>query len=151
MAVNMENNNKYLLVEESALSEKIIKTMEVKKMLSCDAGMTIDEAVKAVGISRSTFYKYKDSVFPFYETVRGKVITLFFVVENFSGILSNIIEKIAVAKANIITINQNIPINGLADITISVETAGMIKEVNDLINDISGILGVRRYEILSRE
>ena len=147
----MENNNKYLLVEESALSEKFIKTMEVKKMLSCDADMTIDEAVKATGISRSTFYKYKDSVFPFYETVRGKVITLFFVVEDFSGILSNIIEKIAAAKANIITINQNIPINGLADITISVETAGMIEEVNDLINDISGISGVRRYEILSRE
>ena len=78
-------------------------------------------------------------------------MTLFFVVEDFSGILSSIINKISAAKANILTINQNIPINGLADVTISIETDGMIIEINELMEEISKIDGVRRQEILARE
>ena len=78
-------------------------------------------------------------------------MTLFFVVENFSGILSRIIGCIALAKANIITINQNIPINGLADITISVETDSMVQSIEQMMESISEIEGVRRQEILARE
>ncbi|MCG8400809.1 MAG: ACT domain-containing protein, partial [Firmicutes bacterium] len=108
-------------------------------------------AVNEVGISRSAYYKYKDYVFPFYETSRGKVITLHIVVEDFSGILSSIINKIAVAKGNIVTINQNIPINGLADVTISIETTEMAKDIKELMDEISSIEGVRRQGILARE
>ena len=79
------------------------------------------------------------------------MITLFFVVEDFSGILSSIINKIAKAKANIITINQNVPINGLADVTISIATTGMTMGIEELMNSIAEIEGVRRHEILARE
>jgi chorismate mutase len=147
----MDNNSVYFLVDSSVLPDVFTKVIEVKKILSTGKIKTINDAVRKVGLSRSAFYKYKDFVFPFYETSRGKVITLFFVVENFAGILSSIIEKIAQAKANIITINQNIPINGLADVTISIETNGMIMDIKQLMDNISEIEGVRKQEILARE
>ncbi len=147
----MKRDSAYLLVDASVLPEVFSKVIEVKKILSKNKTKAINEAVREVGLSRSAYYKYKDFVFPFYETSRGKVITLFFVVEDFSGILSSIINRIALAKANILTINQNIPINGLADVTISIETAGMDMSLQELMDEISKMEGVRRQEILARE
>lgn len=147
----MKNTSKYYLVDTSVLPEVFIKVVEVKKILSSGLIKNINEAVKKVGISRSAFYKYRDYVFPFYETSRGRVMTLFFVVEDFSGILSSIINKISASKANILTINQNIPINGLADVTISIETDSMESDINVLMEEIGRIDGVRRQEILARE
>ena len=147
----MDKNSTYLLVDTSVLPEVFSKVIEVKKILSKGRIKAVNEAVKEAGISRSAYYKYKDFVFPFYETSRGRVITLFFVVEDFSGILSSIINKIALAKANIITINQNVPINGLADVTISIETTGMTMEIREMMESIGTIDGVRRQEILARD
>lgn len=146
----MEKGSTQFLVDSSVLPEVFTKVIEVKKILSKGVIKTVNDAAKQAGISRSAYYKYKDYVFPFYETSRGKVLTLFFVVEDFSGILSSIINRIALSKANILTINQNIPINGLADVTISIETAGMTQDVEDLLNDIGTIEGVSKKEILSR-
>jgi chorismate mutase len=147
----MNKDSVYFLVDASVLPEVFSKVIEVKKILSKGRIKAVNEAVKEVGMSRSAYYKYKDCVFPFYETSRGRVITLFFVVEDFSGILSSIINRVAQAKANIITINQNVPINGLADVTISIETAGMVKDIRELMEDIDRIEGVRRQEILARD
>ena len=147
----MKNTSKYYLVNTSVLPEVFVKVVEVKKILSSGTIKNINDAVKKVGISRSAFYKYRDYVFPFYETSRGRVMTLFFVVEDYSGILSSIINRISSAKANILTINQNIPINGLADVTISIETDSMTSDINVLMDEISRIDGVRRHEILARE
>lgn len=147
----MDKNATYFLVDASVLPEVFSKVIEVKKILSKGKTKAVNEAVKEAGLSRSAFYKYKDYVFPFYETSRGKVITLFFVVEDFSGILSSIINQIARAKANILTINQNIPINGLADVTISIETQSMNRDIKEMMDDISRIEGVRRHGILARE
>lgn len=147
----MDNGATYLLVDSRVLPEVFSKVIEVKKLLSSGKSRTINDAVREVGLSRSAFYKYKDYVFPFYETSRGRVITLFFVVEDFSGILSSIINKIAEAKANIITINQNVPINGLADVTISIATSGMTMDIGKLMENIGEIEGVRRQEILARD
>lgn len=147
----MKNTSKYYLVDTSVLPEVFVKVVEVKKILSSGTIKNINDAVKEVGISRSAFYKYRDYVFPFYETSRGRVMTLFFVVEDYSGILSSIINQISCAKANILTINQNIPINGLADVTISIETDSMTSDINVLMDEIGKIEGVRRQEILARE
>ena len=147
----MDKNSTYLLVDASVLPEVFSKVIEVKKILSRGRIKAVNEAVKEAGISRSAYYKYKDFVFPFYETSRGRVITLFFVVEDFSGILSSIINKIAIARANIITINQNVPINGLADVTISIETTGMTMDIKEMMENIGTIDGVRRQEILARD
>ncbi len=146
----MKQESVFFLVDSIILPEVFAKVIEVKKILSLGRVKTVNDAVKEVGISRSAFYKYKDYVFPFYETSRGKVITLFFVVEDFSGILSSIINKIAAANANILTINQNIPINGLADVTISIETFDMKEDIQNMMNEIGRVEGVRRCEILAR-
>lgn len=147
----MDKNSTYLLVDTSVLPEVFTKVIEVKKILGNGKVKTVNDAVRQVGMSRSAYYKYKDFIFPFYETSRGRVITLFFVVEDFSGILSSIINKIAAAKANIITINQNVPINGLADVTISIETNGMVTDIKEMMENIGEIGGVRRQEILARD
>ena len=147
----MEKEPTYILVDVSVLPEVFSKVIEAKKILGSGVAKTVNEAVTLVGISRSAYYKYKDSVFPFYETTRGKVITLHMVVEDFSGILASVIDKIAGAKGNIVTINQNIPINGLADVTISIETNEMVKDIKELMDEISKIEGVRRQGILARD
>lgn len=147
----MDNGSTYFLVDRTILPEVFSKVIEVKKILGTGRIKTVNDAVREVGLSRSAFYKYRDFVFPFYETSRGRVITLFFVVEDFSGILSSIINRIAQAKANIITINQNVPINGLADVTISIATAGMTMDIGSLMENIGEIEGVRRQEILARD
>ncbi|QNU68246.1 ACT domain-containing protein [Ruminiclostridium herbifermentans] len=146
----MKQESVFFLVDSYILPEVFSKVIEVKKILSTGKIKTVNDAVKEVGISRSAYYKYKDYIFPFYETSRGKVLTLFFVVEDFSGILSSIINKIASAKANILTINQNIPINGLADVTVSIETFEMKDDMQKLMSEIEKIEGVRRCEILAR-
>ncbi len=147
----MKDNSTYYLVDALVLPEVFTKVIEVKKILSRGSVKTVNEAVKEIGLSRSAYYKYKDFIFPFYETSRGRVITLFFVVEDFAGILSGIINSIAKVKANILTINQNIPINGLADVTISIETEGMTGNIDELMSDVRSIEGVRRQGILARE
>ena len=147
----MDNGSAYFLVDSTVLPEVFSKVIEVKKILSMGKPKTVNDAVKEAGISRSAYYKYKDFVFPFYETSRGRVITLYFVVEDFSGILSEIINTLAKARANIITINQNVPINGLADVTISIETAGMTKDIREMMEEIGKVKGVRRQEILARD
>ena len=146
----MKQESVFLLVDSFILPEVFAKVIEVKKILSLGKIKTVNDAVKEVGISRSAYYKYKDYVFPFYETSRGKVITLFFVVEDFSGILSSIINEIAAANANILTINQNIPINGLADVTISIETFDMKEDIQNMMTEIAKVEGVKRSEILAR-
>lgn len=147
----MDQSQTYFLVASSVLPEVFSKVIDVKKILSIDPKKPVNEAAREVGLSRSAYYKYKDYVFPFYETSRGKVMTLLFVVEDFSGILSNIIREIAACHANILTINQNIPINGLADITISVETDSMTQPIQVMMDAIGRLEGVRRQDVLARE
>ena len=147
----MNKEPKYLLVDSKVLPDIFPKIIEVKNLLAKQNIKSINDAVNQVGISRSAYYKYKDYVFPFYETTSGRVVTLYFIVEDFSGILSNIIGVIAKAKANILTINQNIPINGLADITISMETHEMPESIENLLNEFNEIDGIRKKGILSRE
>ena len=146
-----QDNPEYFLVDKRVLPEVFIKVMEVKQRLNTGESTSVNEAVRKTGLSRSAYYKYKDSVLPFHEAASGKKVTLLLSVENFQGILSEIIRTIAESRANILTINQNIPINGLADISISIETVSMYGTVDDIINDISKLAGVRKCMILSRE
>ena len=88
---------------------------------------------------------------PFYEATNGKKVTLLITVENFQGILSLILQVVAASHANILTINQNIPINGLADISVSLETASMLGSVEDILNEVNKLAGVRSCKVLSRE
>ncbi|MGI6298554.1 MAG: ACT domain-containing protein [Saccharofermentanales bacterium] len=143
--------SEYFLVKSSVLPEVFIKVMQVKRLLNAGKADSVNEAVQKVGLSRSAYYKYKDAVLPFYETSQGRMVTLIFAVENFPGILSGIILSLARAQANILTINQNIPINGLADVSISLETDMMNVPLETLLNELGRIPGVRSHRILARD
>jgi chorismate mutase len=144
-------DSEFFLVKSDMLPEVFIKVMAVKRLLSSGKAESVNEAVQRIGLSRSAYYKYKDAVLPFYETSRGRLVTLIFAVENFPGILSGIINCMARVKANILTINQNIPINGLADVSISVETDRMTVNLENLMDELGRISGVRSYRILARD
>ncbi|MEA4890237.1 MAG: ACT domain-containing protein [Clostridiaceae bacterium] len=144
-------DSEFYLVKSDMLPEVFLKVMAVKRLLNSGKAESVNEAVQKVGLSRSAYYKYKDAVLPFYETSRGRLVTLIFAVENFPGILSGIINCMARVKANILTINQNIPINGLADVSISVETDRMTVDLENLLDELSKIPGVRSYRILARD
>ncbi len=141
----------FYLVHSSVLPEVFEKVIEVKKLLKLGEFKTVNEAAEHVGISRSAYYKYKDHVFPFFETSQGKIITLSFILEDISGILSHILNVIASYQANVLTINQNIPINGTANITISIRTGNMTGDIEILISEIEKVQGVRKIDILGRE
>ena len=134
-----EDSTEYYLVDKKVLPEVFIKVMEVKQRLNTGDSVSVNEAVRKTGLSRSAYYKYKDSVLPFFEATNGKKVTLLITVENFQGILSSILNVIAESRSSILTINQNIPINGLADISISIETASMFGSMDDIMSDITKI------------
>ena len=141
----------YYLVDKRVLPEVFIKVMEVKQRINTGESASINEAVRKTGLSRSAYYKYKDSVMPLYEAASGRKVTILISVENFQGILSSIIRIIAESRANILTINQNIPINGLADVSVSMETDRMTSSIDTLINEVEKIPGVRSCRIMARE
>ena len=139
----------YYLIDSLVLPEVFQKVVEVKKLLQTGKAKTINDGVQLVGISRSAFYKYKDAIFPFYEMSQGKMITLFFILEDYPGILSDILTVIAKAKANILTINQNIPMNGVANITISIQTGSMEENIEALVSRLEQMEGVRKIDVLA--
>lgn len=145
----MENKKTvFYIVSEEVLPEVLKKTIVVKEKLKRGDFKTIYEATKEVGISRSAFYKYKDYIFPFYEASREKIVTLAFILDHTPGILSNLLNTFATAGGNILTINQDIPLQGLANVSISVETANLEENIDSLLERIRALAGVRRVEII---
>ena len=145
----MKEKSAYYLVEESALSEVLLKTIRAKRLLETEKAENISEAVKIADISRSAFYKYKDLIKPFYESQIGKKITFLLVLEDVSGVLSNILKVMAKSRANILTINQNIPVNGVANITVTIETEELVYSVEKLVQRLQQVEGVSKIDIIS--
>ena len=117
----MGEATKYFVVKQKAIPEVLLKVVEAKRLLESEKVLTIQEAVDAVGISRSSFYKYKDDIFPFHDNSQGTTITLTFQMDDEPGILSDVLKIIAEYRANILTIHQSIPINGIASLTLSIQ------------------------------
>ncbi|KAB3532511.1 ACT domain-containing protein [Alkaliphilus serpentinus] len=141
----------YYLVDKRVLPEVFLKTMEVKEILKKGEATTIQEAVEIVGMSRSAYYKYKDSIMPFNEVSKGRIITFTLLLEHTSGVLSRILNEIAKVKGSILTMNQSIPLHGLANVTISFETMELSVEIEELIKALEYIEGVKKIEIVGRE
>ncbi|MCX7971231.1 MAG: ACT domain-containing protein [Negativicutes bacterium] len=142
--------SQFYLVREEVLPEALKKTIMVKDMLKRGEARTINEAVGRVELSRSAYYKYKDYVFPFYEASREKILTLMLSMSHRPGMLSRVLQVIATAHASILTINQSIPLAGVANVTIAVETANMVGDVQTLIARLEAIDGVNKLDILGQ-
>ncbi|MDE6874309.1 MAG: ACT domain-containing protein [Lachnospiraceae bacterium] len=145
------DDEKYYIVKKKALPEVLLKVVEAKRLLDSERVLTIQEATDAVEISRSSFYKYKDDIFPFHEDNRGKTINLMMQVDDVPGLLSNVLNKIAQAHANILTIHQSIPIGGIATLTLGMEVLPQTLEVAKLIELVEETEGVHYIKILGRE
>ena len=144
-------NTEYYLVKGSALPEVLIKVVEAKKMLSSGEARTVQEVTEKLGISRSSFYKYKEDIFPFHDEAKGKTVTFMLQVEDEPGLLSTVLNIIAEFGANILTIHQTIPINGIATLTLSVQVLSTTGDVSAMIEKIEQQQGVRYLKILGRE
>lgn len=140
---------KYYIVAAEALPEIFIKVAEAKRMLQTGEVDTVGAATKVVGISRSAFYKYKDSVQPFNDMKSEHIITFYAMLKNTSGVLSRVLALFATSGANILTINQSIPTNGCAAVTISAETSEMEETLEQLLADVDELEGVVKFEILA--
>ena len=143
------NKPKYYLVEASVLPEIFAKVIEAKELLETGQVRTVADAVACVDISRSAFYKYRDAVRPFNDMKTGRIITFYTMLKNNPGVLSDVLSIFAGSGANILTINQSIPTNGCAAVTISAETSAMEKSLEQLITDISALDNVIKFEILA--
>ncbi len=143
------NKKNLILVDASALPEVFEKVLEAKKMLRRGEAATVNDAAKKAGLSRSAFYKYKDSVFPFNE-MQG-IFTLFFEVMDIPGVLSDILKVLAEAGCSVLTINQNIPVHDMANITISIRATELAHDVDTFMAILKEINGVNTIQILSKE
>ena len=140
---------KYYLVAAEALPEIFIKVAEAKRMMQSGEVDTVGAATKMVGISRSAFYKYKDSVQPFNDMKSEHIITFYAMLKDTAGVLSRVLNVFAASGANILTINQSIPTNGCAALTISAETSDMEESLEQLLGQVANLEGVVKFEILA--
>lgn len=147
----MGETTKYFVVKQKAIPEVLLKVVEAKRLLESEKVLSIQEAVDAVGISRSSFYKYKDDIFPFHDNSQGTTITLTFQMDDEPGILSDVLKIIAEYRANILTIHQSIPINGIASLTLSIQVLQTTGDISRMIEQLEGQPRVHHVKILAKE
>ena len=147
----MGETTKYFVVKQKAIPEVLLKVVEAKRLLESEKVLTMQEAVDAVGISRSSFYKYKDDIFPFHDNSQGTTITLTFQMDDEPGILSDVLKIIAEYRANILTIHQSIPINGIASLTLSIQVLQTTGDISRMIEQLEGQPSVHHVKILAKE
>ena len=139
----MKEKTKYFVVREKAVPEVLLKVVEAKRMLDTKRAGTVQEAADQVGISRSSFYKYKDDIFPFRDNIKGKTLTFVLQMHDEPGLLSDVLK--------VQTLHQSIPINGVATLTISVEVLATTGDISNMIETIESKEGIQYLKILARE
>lgn len=143
--------SKYFVVKQKAVPEVLLKVVEAKRLLESERVSTVQEATDRVGISRSSFYKYKDDIFPFHDNAKGKTITFMIQMDDEPGLLSDVLHIVAEYQANILTIHQSIPINGIASLTLSVEILPNTGDLSSMVESIEKQKGIQYLKILARE
>ena len=147
----MKGKEQFYVVKEKAVPEVLLKVVEAKKLLETGKAATVQEAADLTGISRSSFYKYKDDISLFHENTKGKKITFVTQMDDQPGLLSDVLKVIAEYQANILTIHQSIPINGIASLTLSVEILPNTGDLSSMVEAIEKLEGIQYLKILARE
>ena len=147
----MEDNTKYFVLKKKAVPEVLLKVVEAKRLFESGRAESVQEATDMVGISRSSFYKYKDDIFPFHENAKGKTITMVIQMDDEPGLLSVVLQIIAQYQANILTIHQSIPIGGVASLTLSVDVLSNTGDISQMVEAIEQENGIHYLKILARE
>ena len=147
----MAESSNYFVLKKKAVPEVLLKVVEAKRLLDSGKVESVQEATEQVGISRSSFYKYKDDIFPFHENEKGKTVTLVIQVDDEPGLLSVVSKSIADCHANILTIHQSIPVNGIATLTLSVDVFPETGDVEKMVSTIEAVQGIHHVKIIARE
>jgi chorismate mutase len=141
---------RYYVVREDLLPEAIVKTMQVKDMLDSGAASTVHEAAERAGISRSAFYKYKDGVFALQDVSRERIVTISMDLEHRAGVLSSVLGLLASREGNVLAMNQSIPLQGFANVVLSVDIAGLAGDLTSLIELLRKQQGVRKAAVIGQ-
>ncbi len=149
--MNTTEENSYFLVRGRAVPEVLLKVVEAKQLLETQKAMTVQEAVEKTGISRSSFYKYKEDIFRFHDNTQGKTLTLTFQMDDEPGLLSEVLKLIAQFEANILTIHQSIPINGIASLSLSIQVLPNTGDVSKMLEEMEKKRGVHHVKIVAKE
>ena len=147
----MAESSNYFVLREKAVPEVLLTVVEAKRLLESGKVESVQEATEQVGISRSSFYKYKDDIFPFHENEKGKTVTMVIQVDDEPGLLSVVSKSIADCHANILTIHQSIPVNGIATLTLSVDVFPETGDVERMVDSIESVQGIHYVKIIARE
>ena len=147
----MQDSGKYFVLKQKAVPEVLLKVVEAKRLLDSEKVSSVQEATDAVGISRSSFYKYKDDIFPFHDSSQGRTVTLTLQMDDEPGLLSDVLKIVAEFHANILTIHQSIPINGVASLTISVQILPTTADVSLMVDEMEKQKGVHYVKIIAKE
>lgn len=147
----MTEKTKYYVLKEKAVPDVLLRVVEAKRLLESGRAASVQEATERVDISRSSFYKYKEDIFPFHDNAKGRTITLVIQLDDEPGLLSAILKTIAESHANILTIHQSIPVNGIASLTLSVDILSDSADANRMMEQIEQQDGVHYLKILARE
>ncbi len=142
----MSKNSKLIIVESEVLPEVILKVLEVKKLLAKKEEKSSASACKRIGVSRSAYYKYRNSVFSYEERLTAKIITISMLLKDEPGVLSSVLVSLHNLNANILTVNQNIPVDGVATITISLrlnESFNEALEIKSIVAELNGVVDVQ--------
>jgi chorismate mutase len=150
METKPNDDERYYLVREDILPEALVKTVQAKELLARGEVKTIHEAAEQVELSRSAFYKYKDGIFPLSKLDRERIVTISMDLEHRSGILSRVLAMIAGLESNVLTIHQTIPLQGVANVVISVETSLMGENVTFLLERLREMDGVSRATLVGQ-
>ena len=147
----MAEKTKYFVLKQKAVPEVLLKVVEAKRLLDSGKAVSVQEAAENVGISRSSFYKYKDDIFPFHDNAKGKTITMVIQLDDEPGLLSVVLRIVADYHANILTIHQSIPVNGIASLTLSVDVLNETGDISQMVGTIEQQQGIHYLKILARE
>lgn len=147
----MKKTSNYFVVRQKAVPEVLLKVLEAKRLMETRKVATVQDAVDQVGISRSSFYKYKDDIFCFHDTSQGTTLTMTFNIDDEPGILSEVLKSIADFGANILTIHQSIPINGIAALSISVQVLQTTGDISRMLETLESRRGVHQVKLLAKE
>ena len=147
----MAERTRYFVLREKAVPDVLLKVVEAKRLLDSGKAESVLEAAEAVGISRSSFYKYKDDIFPFHDNAKGRTITFIIQMDDEPGLLSEVLKSVADYRANILTIHQSIPVNGVASLTLSVEVLPDTGHSSRMVEEIEEKSGIHYLKILARE
>ena len=147
----MAEKTKYFVLKQKAVPEVLLKVVEAKRLLDSGKAVSVQEAAENVGISRSSFYKYKDDIFPFHDNAKGKTITMVIQLDDEPGLLSVVLRIVADYHANILTIHQSIPVNNVATLTLSVEVRPDTGNISHMVEEMEENSGVHNVKIIARE